>query len=193
MLAAVAGRTAVERRPYRMGSRHLGGYRTMMFNRPAFGGLGTIGIGEWLLAKKRGCVDRRGEIPAARKLRIEAAVIDKNRTNAHALARLQPGDLILHLPFLLMPNFVLTLDLYCVDGSRRLYQQVDLHALRRVRRDAPERRGGLDDGVSDADSRKELRPVVDDEILKGEADDRIPSGNLLDGGKTVAADGDLAL
>ena len=33
MLAAVAGRTAVERRPYRMGSRHLGGdYRTMMFN-----------------------------------------------------------------------------------------------------------------------------------------------------------------
>ena len=25
MLAAVAGRTAVERRPYRMGSRHLGG------------------------------------------------------------------------------------------------------------------------------------------------------------------------
>ena len=33
MVAAVAGRTAVERRPYRMGSRHLGGgYRTMMFN-----------------------------------------------------------------------------------------------------------------------------------------------------------------
>ena len=43
ILAAVAGRTAVERRPYRMGSRHLGGanwesrhlgggYRTMMFN-----------------------------------------------------------------------------------------------------------------------------------------------------------------
>ena len=43
MLAAVAGRTAVERRPYRMWSRHLGGanwesrhlggdYRTMMFN-----------------------------------------------------------------------------------------------------------------------------------------------------------------
>ena len=51
----------------------------------------------------------------------------------------------------------------------------------------------FDDGVSDADSRKELRPVVDDEILKGEADDRIPSGNLLDGGKAVAADGDLAL
>ena len=35
ILAAVAGRTAVERRPYRMGSRHLGGdYRTMMFNPP---------------------------------------------------------------------------------------------------------------------------------------------------------------
>ena len=43
ILAAIAGRTAVERRPYRMGSRHLGGanwesrhlgggYRTMMFN-----------------------------------------------------------------------------------------------------------------------------------------------------------------
>ena len=33
VLAAVAGRTAVERRPYRMGSRHLGGdYRTMMFS-----------------------------------------------------------------------------------------------------------------------------------------------------------------
>ena len=35
ILAAVAGWTAVERRPSRMGSRHLGGdYRTMMFNPP---------------------------------------------------------------------------------------------------------------------------------------------------------------
>ena len=34
ILAAVAGRTAVERRPYRMGSRHLGGGYLKEMNNP---------------------------------------------------------------------------------------------------------------------------------------------------------------
>ena len=78
-------------------------------------------------AQKRGRINQCGIIAAARHYRIKTSVIDKDRPHANTLPQLQAANPILHLLLHFVPDSVLPLNLDRIDGSRRLYQQIELH------------------------------------------------------------------